>query len=858
MQHNVKCKINKIFLFVLIIITGILTCSTEVKKITASVVEIKDTTFQLTEEEQAYIKLLKESKIRFGVTDKLEYHINENGEETGTAVPVINFIRYELDKNVEVISGTWNEIYEKSLQGEIDIMNNVYIGDNIEKNFYLGTSVYDTSIVAISNKINNKGKNGNFDNLSVGMVKNTAVEYYAMPYLYSSSEIKYYESTDSLVKALKQDKIDTAIMEGVFNELLYDDSQLMVSYAFPQLYISNTIGTCKDEYKPFIDIFNRFVDGTDEGDFMREQIGVERERYSIENFYYAEKKIINKIIEKFGVVKYYPGSGENLPMSYIENGSTKGVIKDLFDYFEEMSGIEFEEVKDIGELDDAMEKLSLNEIQFTADIVKNQSNKEYFGYSEPIYENRFIIITGVDNEEINNQNINEHYWGILSGHEALFKNSLFEEHIITFQTEKELLKAVSNNDISGAIVKEGLFDYYNMVLGEKKYKSITDISVPYTEQIAYNKDNKELNRLIEKMLHMYKLTYPDYEDKWEDITNNYRSIIVEYYLKEAKFRNRVFLAGTIISFLAVAAAVFIVLSTRKIRNLNMKLKVLVNSNKKVDIIEVNLNTECIKSSSNFTMFGIAETLRKKDSKVRFYSLVQLSKQTGYDFINHYKNIKQHGKKIFEEEYIIEVKGKKICIREIGNVSKQYIVSTLFDVTDKEVEKGILKKKAEYDCLTGIYNRTAYARRISDIIEEYPEKLGAFAFIDLNKFKNINDEYGHKAGDDLLVSFAESLETLVRDENTVVFRIAGDEFGAFRGNLKNDEDIKKFADELAGLTLETTIDNEKVTGTYSCGISIYNRDGIDIMTLSECSDIAMYNCKKNNTIVEIYDESMREN
>jgi diguanylate cyclase (GGDEF)-like protein len=164
------------------------------------------------------------------------------------------------------------------------------------------------------------------------------------------------------------------------------------------------------------------------------------------------------------------------------------------------------------------------------------------------------------------------------------------------------------------------------------------------------------------------------------------------------------------------------------------------------------------------------------------------------------------------------------------------------------------ERAEYlayhDGLTGLPNRSMFSKLLNQGISEarrYERSL-AVAFLDLDRFKQINDSLGHEAGDQLLQEVAVRLRGCVRDSDTVA-RLGGDEFVVLLPELGRGEDAALVAEKiLAVVARPFTLMGQEFRVTVSIGISSYPEDGRDEQTLTKNADIAMYQAKeggKNN-------------
>ncbi|MBU3114731.1 EAL domain-containing protein [Clostridium lacusfryxellense] len=177
--------------------------------------------------------------------------------------------------------------------------------------------------------------------------------------------------------------------------------------------------------------------------------------------------------------------------------------------------------------------------------------------------------------------------------------------------------------------------------------------------------------------------------------------------------------------------------------------------------------------------------------------------------------------------------------EISELGSKF--NNMFNRLKKSDE--IIVSLAEYDILTGLSNRKNLLENISNLLENEKENL-AFFFIDLDKFKAINDTFGHAVGDIVLVGVAERLvkNTGLKD---IVSRIGGDEFIVIIRDLKYSSSATVIAEKLVKELCEAFIYNEELLYIgASIGISLFPDHGTDVDTLIKYSDLAMYEAKKS--------------
>ncbi|MDX8342295.1 EAL domain-containing protein [Rossellomorea sp. YZS02] len=170
-----------------------------------------------------------------------------------------------------------------------------------------------------------------------------------------------------------------------------------------------------------------------------------------------------------------------------------------------------------------------------------------------------------------------------------------------------------------------------------------------------------------------------------------------------------------------------------------------------------------------------------------------------------------------------------------------------DITNRKKAEKTIHAMAYYDSLTGLPNRNKFKQYLSGSLYDYPEQSMAILFLDLDRFKVINDTKGHSTGDGILERVAIRLKAVI-DGKGIVFRQGGDEFIIILSNV--DESLVAATTEeiLQRFTNPIVIEEQEFFVTPSIGISMYPRDGKDQESLIKHADTAMYLAKergKNN-------------
>ena len=171
--------------------------------------------------------------------------------------------------------------------------------------------------------------------------------------------------------------------------------------------------------------------------------------------------------------------------------------------------------------------------------------------------------------------------------------------------------------------------------------------------------------------------------------------------------------------------------------------------------------------------------------------------------------------------------------------------TVEDITNRKVAAERVQYLAYYDALTGLPNRTLLQDRLSKALSSARRQKDkvALLFLDLDRFKTINDSLGHSVGDLLLQDVAERLKRWAREQDTVS-RLAGDEFLIVLTNVKEIPDAAVAAERLMdAMTAEFVVQGHPLSIGCSMGISIFPEHGLDGETLIKHADAAMY-CAKD--------------
>ncbi len=334
--------------------------------------------------------------------------------------------------------------------------------------------------------------------------------------------------------------------------------------------------------------------------------------------------------------------------------------------------------------------------------------------------------------------------------------------------------------------------------------------------------------------------------KWEGEFINKRKDGSLYYEKASIVP--VFLNKNLISYLAIK------LDITEYVEQNMKLAQAASifENTEEAIIIADSHGKVISINSAFTnIYGYVI----EDIQGRNLNLLH----SGFQDKNFYKNmwnqITENG--LWRGKIINKTKnGENIpvwtTIKQITDASGNIVNFSAIETDLREIESSQAKANylAYHDPLTGLYNRVNFEEYLSHALfmAKRNENILAILFIDLDRFKVINDTLGHDIGDQVLITVASRLQTTLRDSD-FISRWGGDEFVVILGNINSASDTAIVATNLVDAIKESIEINEHhLITTASIGISLFPENGEDANTLIKHADSAMYQAKemgKNN-------------
>jgi diguanylate cyclase (GGDEF)-like protein/PAS domain S-box-containing protein len=249
--------------------------------------------------------------------------------------------------------------------------------------------------------------------------------------------------------------------------------------------------------------------------------------------------------------------------------------------------------------------------------------------------------------------------------------------------------------------------------------------------------------------------------------------------------------------------------------------------------------------TEITGYSAEETIGKNPN------IMNSGKQSTAFFQKMWASINETGQwqgEIWNRRKSGEIYPEWLSIGVVKNHKNEVInyISMFSDISERKAIEQQIEFLAHYDVLTKLPNRALFADRLKSALlsASRGNKKVALLFLDLDKFKTINDTMGHLAGDLLLQSAAERLKTCVRESDTVC-RQGGDEFLILLSVVGSRDDVESVAKKIITVMENThQIMGQEIVVSFSVGISIFPDDADDAEAIIKCADEAMYCAKES--------------
>ena len=796
----------------------------------------KDKKLSLSDEE---IKYLKDNPIlKVHNFDSLPpYNFTLNNYPKGFVIDYIQLVGKVLGVKIEFIQNkSLKESFDMLENNQLDILPNIAISDERKKTIdFTNYSLVNFQISLGVNKQSDIKSLSDLKNKKVSVVENFFLED-ILKKEYPNIKLYKTKNTEEAIEAVASNKADAVIhnlstIEYWINKnWLSNLKTIVLKDDNIQTIVPLHLGVKKDNLvlKSILEKANQNISEKDTRNlvdkWLKNSFYEEIKLSQIEHDYLSKNKTIN-----------YCVNSNFMPIERINNNSVLGITSDYINIFKEKLNINFNQIE-IESTKDGLNKLLTKECDLVTFVQNSDNTNKLVNLSNSHLSFPFVLVTKIDKTFISSLNS-------LNGKRIAYVDDTYKEILIKAYPQIEFVKVDSLKQGLKKVKNDEFFGLVEIlpVVGheiQKDFSNTLKISkeifnnLPFS--MATSKDNIILNDILNKLFSSIS------NENKDSINNNWISVNYEKMVDYEK----VLIAGMV--FLLI---IFIIsLKNRQINNINSQMK------KYIKIVDENVLTSSTDLDGNITYASEAfceisgyskdeligtnhRIIRHSDMKESTYKELWETITSGKTWKGEIKNKKKNGDYYWVKASISPVfdnKGEIISYTAIRE-----------DITDKK----IIEEISITDGLTNIYNRRYFDEIFPKIINEAKRKneLVAFVFMDIDHFKQYNDNYGHQKGDEVLINFAACLKQSLHRSSDYTFRLGGEEFAVVY-QMETKEKAVEFANNLRknieNLKIEHKYSSVSSYITASMGLICKNANEIVIDEIYKQADDLLYQAKRS--------------
>ena len=796
----------------------------------------KDKKLSLSDEE---IKYLKDNPIlKVHNFDSLPpYNFTLNNYPKGFVIDYIQLVGKVLGVKIEFIQNkSLKESFDMLENNQLDILPNIAISDERKKTIdFTNYSLVNFQISLGVNKQSDIKSLSDLKNKKVSVVENFFLED-ILKKEYPSIILYKTKNTEEAIEAVASNKADAVIhnlstIEYWINKnWLSNLKTIVLKDDNIQTIVPLHLGVKKDNLvlKSILEKANQNISEKDTRNlvdkWLKNSFYEEIKLSQIEHDYLSKNKTIN-----------YCVNSNFMPIERINNNSVLGITSDYINIFKEKLNINFNQIE-IESTKDGLNKLLTKECDLVTFVQNSDNTNKLVNLSNSHLSFPFVLVTKIDKTFISSLNS-------LNGKRIAYVDDTYKEILIKAYPQIEFVKVDSLKQGLKKVKNDEFFGLVEIlpVVGHEIQKDFSN-SLKISKEIfnnayfsmATSKDNIILNDILNKLFSSIS------NENKDSINNNWISVNYEKMVDYEK----VLIAGMV--FLLI---IFIIsLKNRQINNINSQMK------KYIKIVDENVLTSSTDLDGNITYASEAfceisgyskdeligtnhRIIRHSDMKESTYKELWETITSGKTWKGEIKNKKKNGDYYWVKASISPVFDNK------GEIISYTAVRE--DITDKK----IIEEISITDGLTNIYNRRYFDEIFPKIINEAKRKneLVAFVFMDIDHFKQYNDNYGHQKGDEVLINFAACLKQSLHRSSDYTFRLGGEEFAVVY-QMETKEKAVEFANNLRknieNLKIEHKYSSVSSYITASMGLICKNANEIVIDEIYKQADDLLYQAKRS--------------
>lgn len=526
----------------------------------------------------------------------------------------------------------------------------------------------------------------------------------------------------------------------------------------------------------------------------------------------------------------------NAPVQYVNDGKAHGVGKDILDMVAKNTGLEFEYyIADTYEEYKKMIKEESIDILMGVPYDANMANQLDVNLTNPFLKSSLLLVT---NNKVSPADLGDKKQAMSKFNQRAYDNN---DNITYLNSAEEIMKAVDSGKIDYAYLNNYLVTYYD---NKHDLKNISTFTVPDYLKSFYSFGISKTDNLLLVGIMNKAIRSSDY------VIDNYiyKNAYIEKHFSIVKYVQEHFLW-----FLIILAGVVIVviLFIRKYYNdqLSIKRQVELEYKRYQMLAEISgemifsydyLKDELKISSSGVGKLSYEEVLEHFSEHLK--EIDRDISKVMHKYLMLKKDVNEEVKlKLLDNEYHWYQITMKVIHDVVGNQSVAlYAVGKIINIQNEINEREKLKKRSQSDSLTKVLNRAGAEEVIKKALHTQAGS-GALLMLDLDNFKDINDHFGHGAGDEVLVETAQLLKNTFKED--VVARFGGDEFIIFVQDISHRELSSRCQDLLVRVGEIPCMKGRDIHLTLSIGVVFVSTEK-DMSELLEKADEALYKVKRN--------------
>lgn len=511
--------------------------------------------YQLTDEEQESIDSLKGKAITIGYI---------SGYSEVLAEHIIQMMVTEFGL---IVSGVEydgiNELYEAVSTGEVDIASGVKTNEELT-NLYYSESIYRDYRIIITTNESTIDELAEMAYLKVGFLSNK-INYNLSKDTIEAYNIEpvFYDSYEEVSNALNDGRVVAFVGSSSDRELVINDPNLITRTAIKDNPSGLKLATSNPDYSQLIEISAKVI-----GDLSDKVRGEALEK-KISKY---EKELVHDYVEEHYSAVELPSTlkveslKDNYPYSYInEDGKFVGIYIDFLDFFTEVLGIDYEMVNEDTETtyEEILNNLDTNQVQLVLGTIINSDyhnveQLESIKISDPLISLQNEDLDLRDFSSVDGLDV-----GVAEGIESFAKDR-FKGELFTYDSNADAIEGLLNNEYDILLTKKSVLDYYQRIERNGSLIQSDYIYKEYPYMILGNKENQELNYLIEDMERIFSTLEVGDSDVNLNIQN---TLFLNGYLNTAKNRDAI-LSVTIlmaIAFIFLIVIFFVVIHQQRLK-----------------------------------------------------------------------------------------------------------------------------------------------------------------------------------------------------------------------------------------------------------------------------------------------------